>query len=216
MKDQYKSWVLNQIVSPAGEAILHSQMPDDFELYLIALQVVDDENNNIEDFMLFPVNPNSAMQIQKSFTNIKKSFNAVHVNENDSFVPMPINLTGNFGRKLRIIVTGNSSIPMKTGYGAIKYLKNLILLSKSSNANGKPLRTILYNLAFGEIYTVEINECRFSQSVEQSRIWNYDLNMTAVAPGDIGNTNFNLKLEQLIVFNVLNNNILSSLVGLIP
>lgn len=204
--------ILKKILQPMGEALLNSQLPDEFELYLIALQVVDDDKNEVKDFLVFPVNPNSIMHVQKSFTNVKKAFSSVHVNENNSFVPSPISLNGSFGRGIKAVITGDSALAIKTGYGVVRYLKNLIALSKSSNDNGKPYRTIFYNLAFNEVLTVEINECRYSQSLDSNRIWQYDLQMTAVAPGDIGNESLNFSLNQKMGFSFINKT-LNSLLG---
>lgn len=197
----YISNIKETLFSPIGQVILHNTLPNEFELYLIALQVVDDDNNEIIDYLVFPVNPSSVMQVQKTFTNIKKTFNAVHINENNTFPVCPINMNGNFGRNFKFVISHKKTIPLKTGYGTVKYLSNLIKTSKGNNSKGRPYRTILYNLVFGDIYTVEIMDCKFSQTQNENKIWNYDLSMMIVAPGDIGNTTLNFKIEHLIGFN---------------
>ena len=201
--DSFKSAAISAL-NAGGEAALYALFPDNYELYLVILQVVDDDLNEVKDYLVFPVNPDSIMRIQKTFTNIKKSFSSVHVIDNNSFVPFPISMNGSFGRGLRTVFTGNSLITVKTGFGVVTYLKNLITLSKKTNENGRPYRTVLYNLTFGETYTVEVNECRYSQSMGTNRIWNYDLNMTTVSPGDIGDTSLNVSMASMMAFKTIN------------
>lgn len=192
----------------ATDSVLHLIDKDNFELYLVALEIRDEDSplDNIKDMMIFPVNPDSIMYIMKTLTSIKKSFTGVHIIDNDTFVPSPINITGTFGRKIRTFY-GNG-IEVKTGFGTIKKLHELIKLSKSKNDNGKPYRTIFYCLPFSEVFTVEINECRFSQTMDRNRMWSYDLNMTAVAPGFIGNIN-----ESASIFNILSMNFLTKVIN---
>lgn len=198
----YVNNIKETIFSPMGQVLLHNTLPNEFELYLIALQVVDDDNNEIIDYLVFPVNPSSVMQVQKTFTNIKKTFNAVHINENNTFPVSPINMNGNFGRNFKFVITQKRTVPLKTGYGTVKYLSNLIKTSKGNNSRGRPYRTILYNLVFGDIHTVEIIDCKFTQSQTETKIWNYDLSMMIVAPGDIGNTSLNFRIEHLLGFTM--------------
>ena len=80
---------------------------------------------------------------------------------------------------------------------------SLISLSKQNSQDGKPYRTILYNLAFGDITTVEILDCKFTQTQQETRIWNYDQNMMAVAPGNIGTVNFNYGLNNIFSINFM-------------
>ncbi len=189
--NDFKSFVLSTLNNGSGimgKAVLHTMLPNDFELYLVCLELRDDSNkdNPVVDRLIFPVNPNSIMHIQKTLVNIRKSFSGIHVNTNDGFVPFPINLSGNFGRSLKVVLTGKKTFPMKTGFGAVKYLRDLIEASRGSNDNGNPYRLILYNMAFSDTYTVEANDCRYNQNMQSNMIWNYDLNLTAIAPGNIG------------------------------
>ena len=79
-------------------------------------------------------------------------------------------------------------------------------MSKRKNQSGKPYRVIYYNLPFGgnEVYTVEINECRFNQSMQNNMMWHYDLSMTAVAPGNIGTfSDLTSRLNNLVTIGAL-------------
>ena len=73
---------------------------------------------------------------------------------------------------------------VKTGYGALKILQSIISKSNGVDNNGKPFRLFFYNLALGESYLVVVppNGITFSQSEQRNMIWDYSLNMIAVAP----------------------------------
>lgn len=179
---------INKLKQPGGRAILSATLPNEFELYLIAIEIRDDEGipgGVIKDFMVFPVNPDSILYVQNNIASITKTMGGVHIDDNDTFIPRPINLKGSFGRNFKIFLNGDKAIDLKTGYGTIKYLEKMVDLSRGKNNNGKPYRTILHNLAFGSSYTVNIEDCKFSQDMNSNMIWNYDLNTTIVAPADL-------------------------------
>lgn len=75
---------------------------------------------------------------------------------------------------------------VKTGYGALKILQSIISKSNGIDNNGKPFRLFFYNLALGESYLVVVppNGITFTQSEQRNMIWDYNLNMIAVAPLD--------------------------------
>lgn len=75
---------------------------------------------------------------------------------------------------------------VKTGYGALKILQSIISKSNGVDNNGKPFRLFFYNLALGESYLVVVppNGITFSQNEQRNMIWDYNLNMIAVAPLD--------------------------------
>lgn len=201
-------FVADKILDPMGISILNRLFPEDFELYLVALEVRDDEDliEPIKELLVFPVNPESLMLIQRKMVEIKKSFQGIHINDVDTFIPMPISITGTFGKSFKILFGGSKVIQYKTGFGVTKILKNIVDLSKRKNQSGKPYRVIFYNLPFGgnEVYTVEINECRFNQSMQNNMMWNYDLSMTAVAPGNIGTfTDLTSRLNNLVTIGAL-------------
>jgi hypothetical protein len=73
---------------------------------------------------------------------------------------------------------------VKTGYGALKILQSIIAKSNGIDSNGKPFRLFFYNLALGESYLVVVppNGITFSQNEQRNMVWDYTLNMIAVAP----------------------------------
>lgn len=73
---------------------------------------------------------------------------------------------------------------IKTGFGATRMLKAIISKSNGVDDKGRPFKLYFYNLAFGESYLVVVppNGITFSQNMQKNMIWEYNLNMTAVAP----------------------------------
>jgi len=166
----------------------------------------------IEDVLVFPVNPDSVLRVQRTLANVKKSAGGVHVVDNETFVPFPISLSGTFGgRKFKILLGGSAfDISLKTGFGVIQKMKEIVEKSKTKSfGEGNPYRLILHLLPFNESYTVIVNECRYSQSMDRNRIWHYDMSLMAVAPslkGGIGESFFDtmrLTVLQKIITSTL-------------
>lgn len=76
------------------------------------------------------------------------------------------------------------NISVKTGYGATRILKAIISKSNGVDNEGKPFRLYFYNMAFGENYLVTIppSGSTFSMNLQKNMIWEYNINMTVVAP----------------------------------
>lgn len=203
------------------EAVLHTNYPDNFEYYLMALEVRDEAAVNVEQrikrSLIFPTNPERIIMIQRKLSKMTKTFRGVIVNELDTFVPMPINLSGTFGRKLRILygskvgedltsTFGSKLANVSTGFGTIKLLEEIFALSKETNENGVPYRVVFYNLPFSSAYIVKLDEIRFSQSIDKNRLWMYDLQMTAVSPlGDEGYNSEDERVQQLLQDKIIGN-----------
>lgn len=190
----------NQLLSTIGRVGLNSLFPDDFEIYIIAFELVDSIDNTIE-FFSFPIMPSNISITEPEITNIKKMNKGVTSLKTDSFIPKDINLTGNFGRNLKIIIRdqvvdfksfggalgllkGSFQGPtIKTGFGTIKVFQNLLEGSKVLDQRGNPTRLYFYNFAFSENYVVEVVDKIFTQSRDASNmLWNYNVNLKAVAP----------------------------------
>lgn len=183
------------------QQLLHSKYPSDFEYYLLALEIRDYDaplaGKRIKNSLIFPVNPERIFMLEKKLSKITKTFKGVVINEIESFVPFSINISGTFGRKFRVLfgskiggyVTDDveyqklsNATTVKTGYGVLKELQNLFKMSRKSNQNGRPYRTILYNLMFSSIYLVELQDLKITQSQDKNRLWYYDLQMMVVSP----------------------------------
>lgn len=184
-----------------GKSVLNARFPKEFELYMCALELTDQEGTTLKYF-IFPVMPSSLEESQPQITNIKKSLAGVTVLSNPTFVPGDISLSGNFGRKFKILL-GNNYIDLissfknkvgigkaiktqvfdvnaKSGYGCCKILEEIVVESKVVDEKGIR-RLIFYNPALGNNYLVKPTSLRFSMSQESNMIWNYSLSLKTIA-----------------------------------
>lgn len=201
-----------------GKNALAALYPNDFEVYLCSLELVDSQGNTI-DFFTFPISPESISKTEPKKTQIRQTAGGTTVLTSTVFVPEEINIKGNFGRNFKILLnigregtslsgaafslsngkyalnqilgkeTSSLKAPafelgVKTGYGCIRMLKGIISKSNGVDKLGLPFKLYFYNLAFGESYLVTIPPAgvTFSQNMTKNMIWEYNLNMTAIAP----------------------------------
>lgn len=169
---------------------------NEFEYYLLSLEL-EDVNGNLVDRLIFPVMPESIQIVSNTTTSIKKSAGGAVVLSVNSFNPLDINIQGNFGRKLRILKGRDSNISpilgvdklsmnVKTGYGVCKLLESMINKAQAldEDAIEPSYRLYLNNFAFNSNYLVEPLSLKYGQSQESNMIWNYSLQLKAVAPAD--------------------------------
>jgi hypothetical protein len=195
---------VSNITTSIGQAGLNSLFPNDFEYYLVALELVTSNDETVEYF-LFPVTPN----IQKTSTNlvnVKKTAYGVTTLSSQDFNPNDIVLNGNFGRNLKIFLGGNQislgaiqystkagvyrldngiknkifNPTIKTGYGAIKVLQSIHEKSNSLDKSNKPFRLYFYNPALGESYLVKSISLSQNQSLNMNMIWSFSLNLKII------------------------------------
>ena len=205
-----------------GKSALAALFPNDFEVYITALELVD-SNEKTTDYFLFPLNPQSISESENQIVNIKKTAGGISTTSTETFMPTIINMAGNFGRKFKILIGQNivdfqafffsenkfQSSPqtfndtIKNGYGCIKILEKIIKKSNQLDQNGKPYFLYLYNLSFGKVYLVKcINQPTFSSSMEQNMIWQYNVQFQTLAElGQITNRNAIKSNLQLLAFS---------------
>ena len=209
----------SELLRTLGQGALNSFFPDDFEAYMISFELVDSRDNTL-DFFSFPIMPSNLSIVETEITNIKKVNGGITSLKTQSFIPKDISLSGNFGRTFRAIlrnrvvdftsfgsaltkVNGDFQGPnIKTGFGSIKVLQNLLDGSKSLDQFGRPVRLYFYNFAFSENYVVEVMDKTFTQSRQSNVIWNYDISLKAVAPIE------NVVRSRRSLINVLSTNAL--------
>ena len=183
-----------------GKFALSSMFPDDFEVYVTALELINSDGETLRYF-IFPIMPNTIDEAISFNSNIKKTFGGVSVLSTTNFIPTDITLSGSFGRKFQVllgdvisnltdsfkkVVTGTKKTlefdsRIKTGYGSCKVLQSILEESKTLD-NGKSKTLILYNLALGNSYIVKPVSLRFTQSQETNMVWNYSLSLKSIAP----------------------------------
>lgn len=88
------------------------------------------------------------------------------------------------GKSTSSLKTPNFDASLKTGYGCIKTLQAIIDKSNGVDENGFPMQLYFYNMALGESYLVTIppSGISFAQNIQKNMIWEYNLNMTVIAP----------------------------------
>lgn len=109
-----------------------------------------------------------------------------------------------------VTIEGNTnqySSDYKTGYGSTKMLQKLLRNSKQLDGLGKPRFLVFYNLSFNQEFVVEITNRAFAQSRDSNAIWNYNIQMIAVAPATVLFTDAQLKdkMANLTDFKKKNN-----------
>lgn len=197
-KVKYKG-LLNNL----GREALHALYPKDFEAYFIALELVNSKGFP-EAFITFPVQPSQISESQPTINNIKKTAGGVVNIGTETFIPRDIEIKGNFGRNLRVVL-GSSNIattgflaffnsnPLtpnvlefsaksKTGYGSLKIVEDILESSERLDGSGRPKKLILYNPILGNNYIVKKKNFMSSQNISENMIPQYTIQLTAVAP----------------------------------
>lgn len=210
-----ESAIKNQAIQleSVGKAVLNVMYPKEFELYVIALELIDGDGVTLKYF-IFPVNPSSLDETDNTITNVKKTLTGIVSLRNPTFTPTDINLNGTFGRRFRVLLgtdyvnfissftttpgalggdVTSSSLEdgvaqvfderVKTGYGCLNILKDIVKASLVADTKG-PRTLILHNLAFGSTYVVDFVSMKTSMSQDSNMLHNYSLSLKAVAPLD--------------------------------
>lgn len=215
--EQSKAQALSMIKS-IGKGALSALFPNDFECYITAIELVD-SSEKTTDYFLFPLNPTSISESENQILNIRKTAGGISTLSTDTFMPSIINLSGNFGRKFKVLI-GNNLVDfkafnfsentfskvsktfndtVKTGYGCIKILERIIKKSNQLDQNGQPYFLYLYNLNFGKVYLVKcIGQPTFSCNIDKNMIWDYNIQFQTLSElnniKDKNEKNSNLKL----------------------
>lgn len=199
-------------LSQIGKGGLNALFPSDFEYYLVALELVDSQNNTV-DYFSFPVLPEEIRESHNEITNIRKTMTGVNVTKNPTFTPRQISIRGNFGRRFKLLLGGQQVqfagfglsikngalsvsgpgslqevIPQfssfaKTGYGCIKVIEAMKEKSKKLDNYQKPFSLYLYNPILGNNYQVEFNSFAHMQNQDTNNmIPAYNIQLTAIAP----------------------------------
>lgn len=195
-----------------GKVGLNGLYPNDFELYVFALELVNSKGDT-EEYFILPINPTNFEETQPANTSIIKTMGGVVTIDSNTFDPVDIVMSGNFGRRFKALLGGelidfgalsyssksgafsaskagdqfkksifNSRI--KTGYGCIKILESISKKSTSLDQFNKPYSLYLYNLALGNSYLIKIMNLNFKQDMSSNRIWNYTMQIKGIGEMD--------------------------------
>jgi hypothetical protein len=181
----------------------HTLFPNDFELYFVALELVDSEGEVIEYFA-FPINPTSISVKQPQLTSVQQTAGGTTTISSDIFMPVRISLQGNFGRKMKFLIGRNLQLfqglrstekglfqkrsfsdTIKTGYGCIQVLRKIIHFSSQLDQYNKPHSLFLYNLSLGTNHLVRVmGDPSFTQQINKNMIWEYSIDLIGLLPYD--------------------------------
>lgn len=134
----------NNSVASLGKATLSALFPNDFELYMSALELTDSEGNVI-DYLAFPVMPDMITKTTPKRTNIKKTSSGTTVLSSSSNVPSEIQLKGDFGRSFKFLLSEGATAATGVAFSVTSGKKDLFginsknpsLSSRSFNAGIK-------------------------------------------------------------------------------
>lgn len=195
------------LLTTVGRQVLNTMYPDEFEMYICALELLDKQGATLRYF-IFPVNPTQMTESQPKLTNVKKAAAGVVSLSTTTFVPVDINIAGNFGRRFKILLGADyvdfiqsfqsfdgqisaSSLHSgtvgvfdertKTGYGCVKILEDIVHEADVVDENG-PRRLIFYNLAFGTSYLVKPMAFNLNMAQETNMLHGYTLSLKGIAP----------------------------------
>jgi len=189
-----------QLIASIGRSGLNTLFPNDFEYYFMALELVNSQDEVI-DYFAFPIIPDIRQEEPKIKSMTQTDGGLVIISSSTVFVPKPITLTGDFGRKLRILFRGGEALTfsedlvqnfvtlrkaafdpsIKTGYGCIKILQSICDKSDGLDDLGKPFKLNLYNMALGEAYWVKVDRLTLNQEKTKNMIWGFSLQLSAIA-----------------------------------
>lgn len=198
----------DQLLAQGGKTALNIKYPNEFELYLIAFELTDESGKTLRYF-IFPIMPSSLEENETQLTNVKKTLAGVTELSTTTFVPNDINLSGNFGRSFKILLgdtaqdlvssfqdAGGNATPqsllsgagqffdsrVKTGYGCLKVLEDIINQSNQIGDDGQLRKLIFHNLAFGNSYLVKVMDFKITESEQVNMVPGYSLRIRTIAP----------------------------------
>ncbi len=223
---------INSALKSMGKIAMNALYPNEFEYYLMSFELMDLTDFSIVDELTFPVMPTSFMENKQNIVNVRKTSTAVVSLFNKTHNPIPISVSGTFGRNSRILLgrkqahqkqqqeTGLNKLKefgnqyndvVKNGFGVLKILESIFKKSQQSNSNSIPYILFFYNHALNNHYAVEVIDWSFQQSMENNMLWNYSFDLkTLCLAEDIDLRSTKEKNKQLIKrmsFSVLNNEI---------
>lgn len=221
-----KSNILSTIES-IGESALHTLSPDNYEYYQCSLELLDVDKNQV-GFISFVVMPNNISERRAPIQTQTKTNSGIVTTFNDSFAPINITLQGSFGRRFRLVTkivdpsaknnisrsnffngnfgkVGDFETAYKSGYGLTKVLKYVLEKANELDSQGRPYILLYNNYAFNTSYVVDVVNSSFNQSIENNRMWYYEVSLKAIAPASAVQTSSqsNAKLLKTVVSNAI-------------
>jgi hypothetical protein len=93
---------IEQQIFTLGKEELHKKFPRDFELYMCAIELVD-ENDFPVDYFMFPIMPKNISKSETEATTMQHSFSGITIFNKAGFIPDELNIQGDFGRSFKLL-----------------------------------------------------------------------------------------------------------------
>lgn len=201
---------VSRLITDIGRAGLHYLYPNDFEYYLMALELVNGDDETI-DYFAFPVTPEITQREPKLINLVQTMGGVTFLSSSTVFTPKQITLRGDFGRKFRVLLNRNGDAynfsairftgvknkedliqnanslkkatfdpVLKTGYGCIKILQSICEKSDGLDEKGRPFKLYLYNMALGESYWVKVMDLTLTGEKSKNTLWQFNLSLQAI------------------------------------
>ncbi len=168
------------LLSNVGSAALHSQYPNDFEYYMVGLELVKWNGITI-DMLIFPILPNQIRRSEHTMTNIKRTMGGVSVLKTASFVPIDFSLNGNFGRKFKTLIQSDVVVDFQALNYSMKFDKSQRDYVDQDIVSGSKFSRPFFNYAVKTGYGVTkileaiVNKSRGSIDNKPNRLIFYNL-----------------------------------------
>lgn len=186
----------------AGKWLLTQANPNEFEYYMMALELLDSDLAT-HSYFVFPIMPSQISYDNVPLTKVTQTAAGVSVLKQDQFNIKKLTLSGSFGRDFKVLMgtemlnltnalttstvgsaLHNFSASIKTGYGCIKYMEAIFKQLQQLDSKGKPHHLILYNLAFNQKFLVELESEQYQQQLDSNMVWNYSITLKAIGDAE--------------------------------
>lgn len=187
--------IIGNTVNDVARATLHSMFPNEFEMYMVTLELTDIQGKTL-DLFTFPINPKSISKTEPYTKSINRTYNNVVISKNGTFTPRDISVRGNFGRSFKVLQrtantvfralrgVGELAKDLKSGYGCLKVLQSICQSSNELDAQGNPYLLYFHNYTLGESYLVEVMDLTID--LDTSMLYSYNLRLKIVKEVELG------------------------------
>ena len=120
-----------------GRDGMAKQYPRDFELYMCALELVDDNDDTV-DYFGFPVMPSNISKTETEATTVQTSFTGITVFNKQGYTPDEISIEGDFGRAFKLLSWEEDGY--YPGFATQKAIEDGFYTSDQINSNFKDIK----------------------------------------------------------------------------
>ena len=140
------------LISESGKSAANSLFPNDFEYYMVALELAVD--GVTIDYFTFPVMPSKINKSENFRTNVKTTQSGVSVIKNDSFAPHDLTISGDFGRTWKFVNRTTNRTAWKSGvhYSGVRKWEDIKNSSDKFGSQGVSLSVKDFSVSYKSGY----------------------------------------------------------------